>query len=188
MTHTTLKRILATVLVSSLMIVAACHDQPSAGTANGNHPAEKIPANPSRVVYRLADAQRDIRAYDSLCDTLLHVIPVSGYTIRAEDLLAALGMDSTLVNSDTCMYHHVRVYLGYRASHGFKLFIVPVEGADLSTPDSAAWSAGADILLDKTGQPGCRGSKVHLASADEYVLDLNAPCPTTCPSTSLLDR
>jgi hypothetical protein len=191
MTPTNFKRILAAGVVSSLMIAAGCHDQPvaNAGAANSNNPAEKkIPDNPSRVAYLLTEAKKDIREFDQLCkDSLKGIIPVEGYTIRAEDLLAALGLDPTLVNSDTCMYHHVRVYLGFKKDHGFKLFIVPVEGADLSGPDST-WKGGTDIMLDSTGTPRCRGSKVHLASSEEYVLDLNAPCPTTCSTTSLTDR
>jgi hypothetical protein len=203
MTHTTCKRMLTASLTSLLMITAGCHDQPSTNTADGanantdaggtkanaNNPGTKIPDNPAKVVYHLTDAQKDVREFYQLCrDSLKGLIPIKAYTIRAEDLLAALGMDPKLVNSDQCIYHHVRVYLGFKKEQGFKLFMIPVEGADLSAPDSSAWQAGADILLDSTGKPGCRGSKVHLASADEYVLDLNAPCPTTCPSTSLIDR
>jgi len=190
LTNLNLSRMLAAGLLSVLMIATGCHDQPAANAANSNNPAEKkMPDNPSKVAYLFTEAQKDIREFDQMCkDSLKGIIPIEAYTVRAEDLLAALGMDPTLVNSDTCMYHHVRVYLGFKKDHGFKLFIMPVEGADLSGPDSTSWKGGKDILLDSTGRPGCRGSKVHLASSEEYVLDLNAPCPTTCSSTSPTDR
>jgi hypothetical protein len=106
---------------------------------------------------------------------------INAYTIRAEELLAAMGIDSNLVKGKIG-YNHIRVYPAYRKGIGFKLYIYPVEGANLSKG-----IGGYDMVFDKNGKiTGRKKGKAYWlqgADGDEdgYGLDLNTPCPTTCP-------
>jgi len=90
-----------------------------------------------------------------------------------------MGLSSNVLDSVTFKY--VRVYLGYDKTDGkhrlkgFRLYINPVQGADL---DGNPVSPGTDILLDSLGNPILNPRTP--VSATPYVLDLNAPCPKTC--------
>jgi hypothetical protein len=111
------------------------------------------------------------------------VVPIKAYTLRAEDLLGALGIPAEYADSSITKYKHARVYLGYKKGKGFKLFILPVYGADLSGKDTSLWKGGYDVYLNKEGLPIPPNSDKS-TSDGEYVLDLNAPCPNTCAETS----
>jgi hypothetical protein len=109
---------------------------------------------------------------------------INAYTIRAEELLAAMGIDSNLVKGKIG-YNHIRVYPAYRKGIGFKLYIYPVEGADLSKG-----IGGYDMVFDKNGKITRRkkGKPYWLQGADGdgdgYGLDLIAPCPVVCPENN----
>jgi hypothetical protein len=186
-----MKRILSClVLAAGLITVAGCTNTPKESTVKeGPVPP---PDNIKHVLSPLKTAKDDIRAFVKLCQDSLGTVPIRGYTIRAEDLLDALGLPPSLVdsnfNGDT-VNRHVRVYMGYRktgppADTGFKLFIVPVNGANISGNDPAAWKAGIDLMLDSNGKAIKRGTQKG-AAEDEYVLNLIAPCPKTCPEGPL---
>jgi hypothetical protein len=159
-------------ILAIMLIAAGCTSHPAVVN-------EKKDSKVSKVLYRLDSAVENITSFDSLSREYLDdSIPVKAFTIRAEDLLDAMGMSASLVDSASCKYKHIRVYLAYRPRVGFKLFIVPVKGAHLEEH-----VAGEDMLLDSTGQV------VHnkgLAAQKLYVLDLNAPCPNTCAQNSPL--
>jgi len=125
----------------------------------------------------------DIDSYDLLCRKTLGDVPVRAYTIRSQELLVAMGLDSALLNKAT--YKNIRVYLAYqpKAQNGstgsFKLFVVPVEGANL---DVSPAIGGKDVMLDKNGH-GIKPSELAgYPNDDQYMLDLNTPCPNTCAS------
>ncbi len=129
-----------------------------------------------RVLYPADIARLDIQRYDSLCRYVFHdTAAVRAFTIGAEDLLIALQLQT-----DVPAYGHIRAYLGYTADGQFKLFIVPVKGAVLHDEEG---DAGQDVLLDKNGQPVHNPGEPISA---EYVLDLNAPCPSICDYQSPL--
>jgi hypothetical protein len=158
-------------LALSLIVIAGCNEPVAIAPKTFPHDVRK-------VLYRWDSAQKDMALYDKICTDSLGVVPIRAYTVRAVDLVGALGLDTALANSDT-VFHHIRIYLGYKKDSGFRLFILPVEGANLSGPESD-WTAGKDIRLDSTGH-AIRHPKAE-ADATEYVLDLNAPCPNTCPA------
>jgi len=170
-------------------------------TAACEHPQSPVPKNESaaiqgdcgqaldtayRVLCPLTTARQYTHSYDSICH---HIhgnddLTIHAYTIRAVDLLAAMGLPPTLADSSICRFKHIRVYMGYENKVGFKLFIVPVDGACLKGKDSSMWAAGNDVLLDKYARPilAPDSSSNGMVTTDTYVLDLNAPCPNTCPS------
>jgi hypothetical protein len=186
-----MKKICSTLLATMyLLAIAGCHDNAKELTLKAD--PKPPPDNIKHVLSPLKTAKNDIQTFVALCKDSLGVVPVNGYTIRAEDLLDALGLPPSLVdsnfNGDT-VSRHVRIYLGYRdqgspAEVGFKLFIVPVNGANLSGNDNT-WKAGRDLMLDSNGNVIKRGPQKGIEE-DEYVLDLNAPCPKTCPDGSPL--
>ncbi len=122
-------------------------------------------------------AHNDIQLFDSLSKAYLgDSIPIRAYTIRAVDLLGAMGMPGELADSSLCKYKYIRVYLGYRRNVGFKLYIVPVQDANL-----AQLKGGIDIMLNSEGKGlPFNKPKTGFYNEEEYVLDLNAPCPNTC--------
>jgi hypothetical protein len=82
---------------------------------------------------------------------------IRSYKVSNNDLLSVLGL-----SPDTdCQFYGCRVYLGLDTSSQFKLYLTPLD------------SKGEDIILDNYGV--------------EYLLDLNAPCPSTCGKDTLLN-
>lgn len=184
-----MKKTLIYLTLATGLLTAGCQNSSpvTAGSTAGNYPT-----NVAKMVYPLKEAKSCIQLFNSLCkDTLkLDTVPISAYTIRAVDLLASMGASDTLidslVNTNKLPYKFARVYLGYRKSdESFRLFIVPVEGADMQDPDKKNWKGGKDIFLNKNGNPIPPGPGKK-NEGDEYVLDLNAPCPTTCATESPL--
>jgi hypothetical protein len=162
------KTSLKTALLICLVTAMSCN-KPTAESAaitdtNGNHP------RCGSVITPLDTAINCIHRYDSVWTALFRTgePPIKAYTIRAEDLLEAMGMPASYAADTTiCKYNHVRVYIGLDAKYKFKLFFTPVTGADLCQSNG-----GTDkILYDSTA-----------AMPFQYVLDLNAPCPNTCGS------
>nr|WP_295870510.1 hypothetical protein [uncultured Chitinophaga sp.] len=174
------------------LAAAGCQQQPSPDNRQPDAPP-KIDCSQNnddvgRVLANLVAARRNIYSYDSLCRRHWEGIPpVESYTIRAVDLLAAMGMPTDLADSAMCRFKHVRVYLGFQDKVGFKLYIVPVANACLQGKDPAKWDAGRDVILNKKGNPIIVPlDSTAIAEDDKYVLDLNAPCPKTCPTAPTL--
>lgn len=184
--------IICITLAAGIAAATGCNDKPAKPAITG-HPSpnsgDTIICGPtsggqdsvSKVLCPLTTAFRDVQLFDSLSRAYLgDSIPVRAYTIRAVDLLDALGMPDELADSAICKYKYIRAYLGYRKGKGFKLYIVPVVGASLK--DNIG---GCDIMLNSIGKAAVRtGGLTGYAEEEEYVLDLNAPCPKTCPDNS----
>lgn len=116
----------------------------------------------------LETALMNIKHYQDSCAAFFNgTVPIRAYTIHAEDMLLALGIDPSKVE---CRYSHARVYIGLNDSSRFKLYFTPVLDADLH-PD--AMNAGRDTILRD-------------ADGNQFVMDLNAPCPNTCDVQSPL--
>lgn len=116
----------------------------------------------------LDQAKENIQRYNDRCAELLGIVPIKAYTIHAEDLMEVLGIPAS--EPPIYQYSYVRAYLGLDTLNNFKLYLTPVEGANLSAVPKVA---GKDVILtDESGK--------------QYVLDLNAPCPATCDLTSPL--
>ncbi|NML37718.1 hypothetical protein HHL17_10985 [Chitinophaga sp. G-6-1-13] len=169
------------------LVAAGCQNQPSPGSNKPDTPPKtdcsQTPDNAGRVLANLVTARRNIYSYDSLCHKHWDGIPpIESYTIRAVDLLAAMGMPTDLADSAMCRFKHIRVYLGFQDKVGFKLYIVPVTGACLQDKNPSKWTAGRDVILNKDANPIIVPiDSAAIAETDRYVLDLNAPCPKTCP-------
>lgn len=83
---------------------------------------------------------------------------IRSYKVSNNDLLSVLGL-----SPDTdCQFYGCRVYLGLDASSQFKLYFTPLD------------PKGEDIILMNP-------------SGEKYLLDLNAPCPSTCGLDTLLN-
>jgi hypothetical protein len=130
-------------------------------------------------------AQRDIQYLQSLNDSEINErvftndFPTA-FTVNAEDLLMAMGI---AYDADKIGEHkNIRIYMGYRpkseARGGFKLYIVPVSGI------SETETAGNDMVIEKTAKELCIVKPKPDGLNTQYVLDLNAPCPSTCDINS----
>lgn len=170
-------------LLSTLM---SCNHQPVRSVVENDcsQAEDSIP----HVLCRLTTARQNIRTYLDFCrkhgegDSV-----IESFTIRAVDLLGALGMPASYADSAICKYKHVRVYMGYQAKAGFKLYIVPVRNACLKGKDPSKWNGGEDLLLDERGEPQeVNTDSTAMLVDNTFVLDLNAPCPNTCPTNSPL--
>lgn len=123
----------------------------------------------SRHQTLIGEAHNNIQHYADSCFTLFNrdsagnEIPnpnynfIRSYTISDTDLLSVLGLPIT-----TKCTKHCRVYLGIDPGNQFKLYLTPVS------------VTGNDSLLVNS-------------AGNQYVLDLNAPCPSTCGSNALLN-
>lgn len=175
-----MKRILLSLVLAAGIFAIGC-DHPSSVTPQANAKEPKL----KNLLLPLSTAQEYIRVYDSICDTVFKKVPIRAYTVRSEDLIAAMGLPDSV---DSLVAHKfIRVYLGYDLAHkphaGFKLFIVPVDDASLAGNDPANWKGGSDVYLDDNGKvigPGDPASTPN-------VLDLNAPCPNTCSTEGSLN-
>ncbi len=161
------KNILAASLMLSLMITQSCK------TEVKTEDKKEVKTETKRLLtssYQvpLAVAQDNIQRYTNKCFEALGIVPIKAYTIHAEDLMEVLGIPET--DPKIYKYDHVRAYLGLDTLNQFKLYLTPVEGANLSAVPKIA---GNDVILKN-------------AEGAPYVLDLNAPCPATCDLTSPL--
>lgn len=75
---------------------------------------------------------------------------IRAYTVSGNDLLSVLGLSA----SQKCTFDSCRVYIGLDYSNKFKLYLTPIKN-------------GRDTILKDSDN-------------NEYLLDLNAPCPSTC--------
>jgi hypothetical protein len=171
-------------ILTGASMISACHDHNA--DVNGVSP-NRAPDEIKQVLLNTKQAWKDTAYFGVFCRDSLHIPePIIGYTVRAEDLLAALNLSPSIVEADS-VFKHIRVYIGYdKDSSKFKLFLVPVKDADLSGGDHTKWNAGRDILFDQDGVPHekpASGSphQVPATGDTDYVADLIAPCPNTCP-------
>lgn len=163
------KTILAAAGLIALLAIQSCNNTTKVEVKT---PEQKVVQKERLLTssYRvpLAIAQEDIQRYNNKCSELFGMVPIRAYTINAEDLMEVLGIPTT--DPVIYKYNHVRAYMGLDTLNNFKLYLTPVEGANLTVVPKVA---GTDVILkDKDGM--------------SYVLDLNAPCPATCDTSSPL--
>lgn len=168
-------------MATIIVLATSCKNQPSvpgAGVAviDSTHTLDSLI---SSVLYKASIAKQNIALYDSICNnTFVGIKPVANksYTIRAIDLLLAMGISGKYADSALCKYKYARAIIGYDRVAGYQLFLVPVVGANLKIP-----IAGSNVYLDSLGN-GINPISTKNSTGNEYVLDLNAPCPNTCGS------
>lgn len=179
------KKIHTMLLVAGIVaLIAGCGGEQPEGSSDKTGSSDVLDSV-QLVLAPYAVAAQNISRFMNLQDTLFKYAPqpkfssqttISAYTIRAVDMLAAMGMPADYVNSKACKYKYARVYMAVDSLFNFKLYIVPVVDANLSR-----FQGGTDIYLDSTGKyypPGKPETRDE--ETDKYVLDLNAPCPSTC--------
>jgi hypothetical protein len=169
------KKVISIISLFWLVLLACNTETNKVEAEKRDSPINKAPLTSLLVPDSIAET--DILFFDSVNKVLKTPI-IKAYTIRAEELLAAMGIDSNLVKGKVG-YNHIRVYPAFREGVGFKLYIYPVEGADL-----ALGKGGYDMVFDKNGKiAGKKKKRTMLGSTDEgdgYGMDLNAPCPHLC--------
>lgn len=154
----------------AVLLFSACQNTPTETAAEPEKKAPTAVAATSMDTVPLATAIQNIKHYQDSCLAFFNNnIPIKAYTIHADDMLMALGIDPSTVE---CQYSHARVYIGLNDSSEFKLYFTPVVDANLQ-PDVMA--AGRDTILSD-------------ADGNKFVMDLNAPCPNTCDNTSPLSN
>jgi hypothetical protein len=120
-----------------------------------------------------------VTRYDSIVKKVLdNSIPIKAYTIRAVDLMEALGMP--LEDTVKVKYNHIRVYMGMDAKNNFRLMLTPVNNADI-----VSGIPGEDVILDGHYSASTKNSGEPI-NIGQYVLDFTGPCPNSCPVQSPL--
>lgn len=137
------------------------------------------------------------RSYDSLWR---HIgrgpVPLHYFTIRSQDLLCAMGIDTAWQYKTRHMY--IRLTIGYSDSLSqLKAYIQPVIDVDLGNKNNP-FPAGKALFFNKKGQIvdslgqvidkdghivsnyKVKGKNVSDDPIDLFVGDLNTPCPSTC--------
>lgn len=130
--------------------------------------------------------------WDTLMKAPKDKAPIKYFTIRSQDVLCAMGIDTAWQNET--IYRYVRVNIGYDTTNReLKAYIQPVKDVDLSNPTNPFAGTGLFFnkkgqivdslgnILDKNGRPHKIKMVGKTASDTEvYVADLNTPCPSTC--------
>ncbi|MDB5211017.1 MAG: hypothetical protein JWQ30_1844 [Sediminibacterium sp.] len=137
-----------------------------------------------KITYRVSRefANKCISEYKAITgDSILNY-----FTISREDFLQAIQIDTSVAPIQS-VYNFVRGSIGYDASaKKMHIFFSPVDSAVansqgfITSPGHIVYLRGHYNNLDRqTGLqiPGNIGDK---DGDGDYVLDLNAPCPTTC--------
>lgn len=118
---------------------------------------------------------------------------VLSFTIDRQDFLQAIQMEtSTITCPVTSKYEYARGYIGYdTVANLFHIFFTPVVGVKTDSTGNIV-DPGKDVILtgkyqNKDRQSGMVIPNSSQALTDEgpYMLDLNAPCPTTCGTGSM---
>ena len=156
------------------------------GTRIANLPATKH-------LYTVEQARNDIDTLDSIYQKFIGEIPgmppgsnnlpIHAFTVSDTDLFYALGMQPPFPKN--VRYTNIRVYLGYnRDSNIFKLFIVPVKSVNYNNPNDSL-KAGSDLFF---GYAEANSIYVDTSAVpvQNYVMDLNYPCPSFCDWSSRL--
>ena len=119
---------------------------------------------------------------------------VQYFTVDRQDLFQTVQLDvSTPGCPVTSKYEYARAYIGYdTATHQFHIFFTPVEGVVADSAGNIV-SPGKDVILKgpygnidrQTGRRLSNG-KSGQEEIGPYMLDLNAPCPTTCDGPGIV--
>jgi hypothetical protein len=164
-------------LIIALLIVFCCSKENA-----DDQSAESADAEVRDTAYfalNLDSAKSFTERYRKMAkEVLKDTVPVKAFTVRAKDLLEALGIKKAKPK-----FEYVRVYLGLDDQDKFRLMLTPVVDADFKKGH-----AGKDVILSGPFKPGDKYKAGESASANgEYVLDFNMPCPNTCDTGSPLE-
>jgi hypothetical protein len=147
----------------------------------------------------LDTAKKWVRNYDTIWKLVMDkfghpkdsIPPLHYFTIRSQDVLCAMGIDTSW-KSET-KHRYIRISLGYStALNQLKAFVQPVQDVDLTRPNPFA---GKQLFFNKKGEvidtAGNPVGKEHAIANRKtkhgdtdtltlFVGDLNTPCPATC--------
>jgi hypothetical protein len=176
-----MKKILFSLALAAGFLTMGC-DHPSAAKD-----AQTVtPENLKHILLKADAARHYIKVFDWLCEKRVLDLPIKAYTVRSLDLITAMGIPE--IDTSLIKHNAIRLYLAYDSSDhmrsGFKLLILPVDSA-IIVGDTSKWFSGYDVLLDSSGKAMPNGPKT--LSITPYVLDLNAPCPNTCSTNSVVN-
>lgn len=167
-------------LLRAIFLLTLISCQQSATDEPAEEPAYKIiDTAPSMYAVSLAEAERNVKFYDSLSKAALGIDPIRAFTIRSVDLVEAMGLDTKYLKK--AEYSHVRIYMGLdKDSSQFKIYLTPVKGAKLSEG-----KPGKDVILKGPYD----GDGDGISDGDgQYVLDFSKPCPNACDDGSPLNE
>lgn len=139
-------------------------------------------AQPALYAVSLATAEAGIKNYKALMKQNFTGVPVNAFTIRVEDFLEVIGYTREQIANlpaAATPHSHARMYMGYDSVAGYKLYLVPVDGANLTPPTIVAGT-------DKIPNGDYQGLPTDRVATGNFVYDLVAPCPSSCDTTSPL--
>lgn len=128
----------------------------------------------SLVKYPLKEAQQCIRNYiaNARKSGIKEENIIRAYTVKAKDVIDALGVTTKDGSEIGSTYSHFRAYIGQQpeienfSKYTYKLFLVPVKEND-----------NGDEFIDVIPTE---------ANGEAYVYDFNTPCPNSCDFSSPL--
>jgi hypothetical protein len=136
------------------------------------------------ITYRVshAFAEKCISTYSRMTgDSILNY-----FTISRQDFLQAIQIDTTIAGVQS-VYNFVRGYIGYDSvAKRMNIFFTPVQGAVadslgiITNPGHAVYLSGKYRKTDRQTGIQIPGNIGDTDDDGPYLLDLNAPCPTTC--------
>lgn len=172
-----MKKTICGLLIAGIISALACSTKPSDGVQKSES-KEGTFLDASRTLFAVPidKVKKDTAYYDSIFikfDSLVAVaagkkpskqIPIKSFTVHTADLFEAMGMP--VRDTNKTVFKYVRVYLGLDKKAGFKLYLTPVKGKNVTGQDS--------ILNYRKLQ--------NMGDGGGYMLDFSSPCPKTCPN------
>jgi hypothetical protein len=130
----------------------------------------------------LKTAKEAVDRFQDSCKAKLGFEPIKAFTMRGVDAMEVLGLRKLLkgnsaelaAQADTLAF---RVYFGLDDQLRFKLFVVKVKGVSFKNKEM-----GSDVPFIEGTQSDAKATSV----GSEFVLDVNQPCPSTCPKKPIL--
>ncbi len=167
--------------MKKVIYILACITSLSACTQQDTKPTTLVQEeHMAEYALPLDTAVDYVKRYNTLAmEVLKDSAPIKSYTIRAADLIEAMGMPLSYV--DSVKYDHVRVYIGVDGNNKFRLLLTPVQGANIYKD-----IAGNDVILEGAFTSGPRSAGAN-ASQGKYVMDFTGPCPNSCSANSPLN-
>lgn len=156
------KLLLISSLILNCVLIVLLLFNPFKKAPETTFPLTSLTSHQDSLATAIGNIEHFVNTFDSAGNNI-----VRSYTIAGTDMLQVMGVSPEAVKNQ--LYDSCRAYLGYDANNHFRLYLTPVKN-------------NRDVFLNFIS--GKSGSRTPNSSS--YVLDLIAPCPNTCDSTSAL--
>jgi|GEM_PF-3031897 len=169
-----MKSRLLTIVVTTVLTAAATYLLTRRTNSNSPHHSMMQAQSVANSLDSVTVAKADVGRFNDSFFSWFHVQPMVAFTLNSTDLMAATGVDTSLIDTMHFPYDQIRVYIGLDTANKIKLYIASVSGCQAQAKGDPNVFAGRDYYYDTSN-----GVLQH-AQQGNFILDLNMPCPNYC--------